>query len=155
MATAKKAPAKKSFPANNKTQPNQDSVAAFLAAVEDPLRRADCERLVELMQAASGEPPKMWGSAIVGFGTYHYRYDSGREGEHLIVGFSPRKGDLSIYVSAGYEAHAELMARLGPHKLGKACLYVKGLAGLHEPTLKTLLERGVAAMATRRVPTQA
>jgi Domain of unknown function (DU1801) len=142
---------KKSHPANNKTQPTHDDVAGFLATVVDPVRRADCEHLVVLMQAATGEPPRMWGSSIVGFGTYHYRYESGREGDYLIVGFSPRKGDLSLYILAGFEHHAKLLAQLGPHKIGKSCLYVKGLAGLDEPSLKSLIEQGVAAMAPQRI----
>src|SRR5271170_2699097 len=114
--------------AENKTKPTKLSVAAFIAALTDPARRADAKALVKLMQSASGEKPKMWGPAIIGFGSYHYRYESGREGDMPLVGFSPRKAATVLYVNAGSRESAALLAKLGKHSTGKSCLYIKQLA---------------------------
>jgi Domain of unknown function (DU1801) len=134
-----------------KTVPTAVSVADFLGAIEDPERRADCAALVKLMQAVTGEKATMWGPSIVGFGTYHYVYDSGRSGDAALTGFSPRKGDISIYIVDGLEHHAAHLARLGPHKTGKVCLYVKRLADIDMGVLKALVEDSVKAMAPQRV----
>lgn len=132
-----------------KTLPNDASVAAFLAAVDDPQRRADAQQLVRLMQQATGEPPVLWGSAIVGFGRYHYRYASGHVGDSCLVGFSPRKGDISLYLQDGFDERADLLARLGRHKLGKVCLYLRRLADVDMAVLADLIGQSVAEMRRR------
>jgi hypothetical protein len=129
-----------------KTRPTDDSVAAFLDQVEDPDRRADCQAVLELMRDVTGEEPKMWGGSIVGFGTYHYRYESGREGDWFLTGFSPRKQNLTLYIMAGFDRYDELMARLGKHKTGKSCLYVKKLADLDHDVLRELVASSLAHM---------
>jgi Domain of unknown function (DU1801) len=134
-----------------KTAPTDVPVADFLATVSDPVRRADCETLVRLMEAASGERGQMWGGAIVGFGAYRYHYASGHGGDWPVVAFSPRKGDLSVYIMPGFERYADLMQRLGPHKAGKSCLYLKRLADVDPDVLRQLIDASVAAMAPQRV----
>ena len=128
----------------NKTQPTDASVAAFVAGIPDPRRRADSERLIALMSEVTGEPATMWGPSIIGFGSYHYRYASGREGDAPLVGFSPRKTALTLYASADEEVRADLLARLGPHKLGKGCVYVKRLSDVDEQALADLIQVGAA-----------
>jgi len=135
--------------ADNKTRPTGASVDAFLGAVPDAARRADCERLVGLMARATGEPAAMWGDSIVGFGSVHYRYDSGREGDMPLVGFSPRKGDLSLYILGGHEGEAALLGRLGRHKAGKACLSVRRLADIDFAVLEELVTGAVTATRQR------
>ncbi|WP_306213114.1 DUF1801 domain-containing protein [Actinoplanes sp. RD1] len=125
--------------AEPKTTPNDASVAAFLAAVADPRRRADATAVCALMSEATGEPATMWGSSIVGFGRYHYRYASGREGEWPAVALSPRKQALTLYVSPDFAGHDELLARLGPHSVGKSCLHLKRLADIDEHVLRELV----------------
>ena len=110
-----------------KTRPTSASVAAFLKTVADDERRKDCQTLVKLMKQATGAPAKMWGPSIVGFGTYRYVYASGRQGDWPLVGFSPRKQDLTLYIMAGFARYAALMKQLGKHKSGKSCLYLKRL----------------------------
>lgn len=133
----------------SKTRPTPQSVEAFIAAVPDAGKRADAQVLVDLMQKATGEPPVLWGPSIIGFGSYHYRYDSGREGDSPIVGFSPRKASLVIYVMTGFQDAGELLARLGRHTTGKSCLYVKRLADVDMAVLATLVTRSVADMRAR------
>lgn len=128
----------------NKTQPTDASVAAFVAGIPDPRRRADSERLITLMSELTGEPATMWGPSIIGFGSYHYRYASGREGDAPLVGFSPRKTALTLYASADEEVRADLLARLGPHKVGKGCVYVKRLSDVDEQALADLIQVGAA-----------
>jgi len=135
--------------AENKTRPTGASVEAYIAAVGDEERRRDCEILAGLMTRVTGEPAVMWGDSIVGFGSYHYRYESGREGDAPLVGFSPRKGDISLYVLAGYEGEAALLARLGRHKAGKACLYLRRLADADPAVLEQLVVEAVEAMRRR------
>jgi hypothetical protein len=118
------------------------SVAEFLAAVPDPRRRADAEAVCALMAEVTGEPPTMWGGSIVGFGTYHYRYATGREGDWPAVGFSPRKQALTIYLAEGFDSDTDLLGRLGPHSTGRACLYIKRLADVDEQALRGLIEGG-------------
>jgi hypothetical protein len=128
--------------AENKTQVTGASADEFLAAVEHPVRRQDALRLRELMARVTGEEPEMWGPSIVGFGRYHYKYDSGREGDAAAVGFSPRKASLSLYgLNAAPEA-AELLARLGKHKVGAGCVYVNKLADVDEDALAALIREG-------------
>jgi hypothetical protein len=123
------------------------AVAAWLAALE-PTRQADVRRLIELMRAATGDEPKMWGS-MVGFGSYHYRYDSGREGDAMRIGFAVRKAELTVYLMDGFEGRADLLERLGRHRIGKACLYLKKLEGLDHRALAELIDVSVAGMAAK------
>lgn len=126
------------------TRPTDADVEAFLATVENEARRNDAHRLIELMTEVTGEPPVMWGPSIIGFGSYHYRYATGREGDAPLAGFSPRKQNLVVYLVGGYEdRYAKLLEQLGPHKAGKACLYLKRLADVDLEALRTLVERSV------------
>jgi len=134
--------------AENKTQATGASVQEFLAAVEHPVRRADGFRLLALMSEITGEPAQMWGPTIVGFGSYHYKYASGRKGDAAAVGFSPRKSSLSLYgLTYGPEA-AELLGRLGRHKLGAGCLYVNKLDDVDEAVLTELVRLGYRHVTT-------
>lgn len=130
--------------ADNKTKATKASVDDYLAAIEDEARRKDCTALSVLMSRASGEKPVMWGAGIVGFGTYHYRYDSGREGDSCLVGFSSRKGDISVYLSE-YPERAALLAKLGRHKMAKACLYIRKLDDIDQKVLAQLVTASIAA----------
>lgn len=129
--------------AENKTRPTRQSVSAFLEALPDAARRADCQALAALMNEVTGVAGRMWGPAIVGFGDYHYRYASGREGDWFLAGFSPRKNDLTIYVMSGLDDHAPRLARLGKYKAGKSCLYVKRLADIDLGVLRAILEESI------------
>jgi Domain of unknown function (DU1801) len=116
------------------------SVDKFLDGIEDEERRADCKAIAEMMREATGEEPKMWGSGIVGFGNYHYKYESGREGDTMVVGFAPRKSDITLYLSPGLaEEHSALLEKLGKCKLGKGCLYVKRLRDVDAKALHRLI----------------
>lgn len=133
-----------------KTTATSAPVRKFIDAVADETKRADSWQLVEMMAEATGAEPKMWGPSIVGFGSYHYRYESGHEGDMCVVGFSPRKAAISLYLSCRLDHHAKLLARLGKHKAGKGCLYVKRLADVDLETLRELVAAGVAeAQASR------
>jgi hypothetical protein len=135
-----------------KTRPTDKSVEAFLEAIPDERRREDCRAVAALMGEVTGAEPQMWGESIVGFGSYHYRYASGREGDAPLTGFSPRKDTLTIYLSYGVEQHDELLARLGKHKLGKACLYLKRLDGVDREALRELIRRSVDEIARANPP---
>lgn len=135
--------------AENKTKPTKVSVAAFIGTVEDETRRADARALVRLMQAVSGERPKMWGPSIVGFGSCHYVYESGREGDMPLVGFSPRKAATVLYVATGFRGSESLFPRLGTHRKSVSCLYVKRLADLDHEVLEKILVKSVAAMRAK------
>jgi uncharacterized protein DUF1801 len=137
--------------AENKTKETSASVAAFLKKIPDKTRRDDCQTMVDIMRDVTKEEPKMWGSSIVGFGSYHYKYASGREGDWLITGFSPRKGDLTLYLMGGFHAFPELMEKLGKHKTGKGCLYIKKLADVDLAVLKKLVTLLVKKMAPHRI----
>lgn len=126
-----------------KTVPTKVPFARFLATV-DEARREDCRRLAEMMEAAAGAPPVLWGDSIVGFGTYRYVYASGRTGDWPLVGFSPRKNDLTLYLSCGFAGREALLARLGRHKTSKACLYLKRLADVDLDVLRELIAASVA-----------
>jgi hypothetical protein len=128
--------------AEPKTQKNTANVADFLAAVADPKRRADAEAVAALMAEVTGAEPTMWGTSIVGFGSYHYKYGSGREGEWPAVGLSPRKASLTVYLSAGFDGYDDLLARLGPHSIGRSCLYIKRLSDVDEGVLRELVAGG-------------
>ena len=134
-----------------KTVPTTASVEDFIAAVADPSRRADCYALLRLMECATGEKACLWGSAIVGFGSYRYALANGSTGESPVVGFSPRKNDLTVYIVPGFDRYQALLARLGKHKTGKVCLYLKRLADVDAALLQQLVESSVAAMAPQRI----
>lgn len=131
-----------------KTQPTESSVNDFLAGVDEE-RRDDCRTLVDLMSRATGEPPKMWGASIVGFGSYRYEYESGRSGDWFLTGFSPRKRNLTLYIMAGFDRYEELMERLGKHSTGKSCLYVKGLSDIDMDVLRELVQASVDHMRAK------
>lgn len=132
-----------------KTKLNDASVEKFLLTIKDEATRADCRAIMALMQQATKAEPKMWGASIVGFGNYHYKYESGREGDWFLTGFSPRKQNLTLYIMAGFARYDELMQALGKYKTGKSCLYIKSLADIHLPTLKKLLQESVKHMSKR------
>ncbi len=141
--------------AKNKTAETEVDVTAFLSAVVPDQRRQDGFRLRELMEEISGEPAKMWGPAIVGFGRYHYKYDSGHEGDAPLLGFSPRKAALSLYVYTGLEEHKIYLEKLGKFKMGKVCIYANKLSDLDEPSLRLLMEKTLEYMkANYRTGTQ-
>ncbi len=111
----------------NKTRPNNASVISFLDKVEDQVQKRDSYTLIDIMKEITGEEPVIWGSSIIGFGSYHYKYDSGREGDMMLTGFSPRKQNLSLYIMAGFTKYEKLMQKFGKYKTGKSCLYIKRL----------------------------
>jgi Domain of unknown function (DU1801) len=125
--------------AENKTKATEASVDSYLVTIEDEARRKDCEALVKLMTKATKQPPKMWGTSIVGFGSYHYKYESGREGDSCLTGFSSRKSDISIYLVADFPGQEELLAKLGKHKLGKGCLYIRRFSDVDPKVLEQLV----------------
>jgi hypothetical protein len=135
--------------AENKTKPTRQNVAAFIDALTDPTRRAEAKALIKLMQSATGEKPEMWGPSIIGFGSYHYRYDSGREGDMPLIGFSPRKAATVLYNMTGFSGSEALLAKLGKHTTGKGCLYIKRLADADQKVLEALTVKSVAAMRAR------
>lgn len=133
-----------------KTRPTGASVEQFLAKVPDAERRADCHTVLELMRRVTREEPRMWGPSMVGFGTYHYKYASGQEGDWFLTGFSPRKSDLTLYITPGLHRYGGLLQRLGKHKTGKSCLYLKRLADVDLEVLETLIRnahRDIKVMA--------
>lgn len=123
----------------NKTIPNEASVTKFLDGVTDPQKKEDSYFLLELMKKITGKPPVMWGPSIIGFGSYHYKYDSGREGDMLLTGFSPRKQNLTLYIMAGFKRYEELMKKLGKHSTGKSCLYIKRLSEIDIEVLTAVI----------------
>jgi hypothetical protein len=141
MATRKKSP-RKAAKSVNKTRPTAVDPLTFIEQVENDVKRRDAHELVAMMLAITGEPPKMWGPTIVGFGSVHYRYESGREGDICLAGFSPRAGALVIYLGPGID-NAALMAKLGKHKAGKGCLYVNKLDDVDRSVLRELIEYSV------------
>jgi Domain of unknown function (DU1801) len=129
--------------AENKTTPNDQDVEQFLNSIADEQKRKDSFTLLELMKQATGMEPRMWGSSIVGFGSYHYTYESGREGDTILAGFSPRKQNLALYHMGSVEPSHDLFKQLGKHTTGKGCLYIKRLDDVDLPTLKRLIEESV------------
>lgn len=136
--------------AEMKTKETKASVQKFLKGIKDDDRRRDCTALVELMKEVTQAQPRMWGTSIVGFGSYHYKYASGREGDWFIVGFSPRKQDLTLYLLPGLAGRETLLSKLGKHRTGRSCLYVKRLADVDPVVLRQLVERSVKEMAAFR-----
>jgi hypothetical protein len=133
----------------NKTKPTKLSVAAFIEALTDRTRRADAKALVTLMQSATAEKPKMWGPSIIGFGSYHYKHDSGREGDMPLIGFSPRRTATVLYNVGGFSGSEALRSKLGKHTTGKGCLYIKKLAEIDQQVLETLVLKSIGAMRVR------
>jgi len=131
--------------ADVKTKASDASVAAYFDAIGDEARRADCELLTDLMARATKQPPRMWGTSIVGFGSRHYKYDSGREGDTCLVGFASRKGDIAVYGLRAAADAEELLANLGRHKSGKGCVYIRKLADIDLKALERLVTAATAA----------
>lgn len=129
-----------------KTKANQQSVIAYLNTIEPQKRREDSFAILALMQEVSGEEPQMWGDKIVGFGRYHYKYASGREGDWFLAGFAPRKQNLTLYIMSGFDNYDELMGKLGKHSTGKSCLYIKKLEDVDQAILRQLIAQSIANM---------
>ena len=132
--------------AENKTQPTKASVTSFIAAIEDEQRRAEVRKVAAMMRKATGKKAQMWGPSIVGYGTYHYKYASGREGDFMITGFSPRKQALTVYILPGFENFETLMSKLGKYRTGKSCLYIKRLSDVDDKVLERLISESVKYM---------
>lgn len=139
----------------NKTRPTGTAVEGFLNKIKDEQVRKDCVALARMMQAASRKEPVMWGSAIVGFGNVHYKYESGREGDIMAIGFSPRKQAITIYMMCALDTVKDDLARLGKYKTGKGCLYVKSLDDVDAATLKKILKTGYQVAQKRNAPASA
>jgi len=129
-----------------KTQPTGKSVSDYIDSLPDERQRKDARELVKMMEKATKAKGKMWGTSIVGFGDYRYKYASGREGDWFYVGFAPRKRNLTLYIMPGFERYEDLLEKLGKHSIGKSCLYVNSLGGLHMPTLRKLVNESVKHM---------
>ncbi|TLU62022.1 DUF1801 domain-containing protein [Thalassotalea litorea] len=125
---------------DNKTQPTNLDPDTLIAAIEHPVKRQDSEQLLQIFSDITKQKPKLWGTSIIGFGQYHYRYDSGREGDFLRAGFSPRKQNIALYIILGFSQYQSLMAQLGKHKVGKSCLYINKLADINLDILKQLIK---------------
>ncbi len=128
-----------------KTRVNDQSVTAFLDKVTEDQRRQDCYTILEMMKKATGAEPKMWGDSIVGFGSYHYKYATGREADWLLMGFSPRKQNLTLYFTPGFEGYQNIFGRLGKFTTGKGCLYIKKLTDVNFEALQELITQSVQA----------
>lgn len=135
-----------------KTQQTEASVKGFLSKVADESRRKDCMKLLQIMKRATKEKPKMWGPGMVGFGSYHYTYESGHSGDFFLTGFAPRKQDLTLYIMSGSDRHESLMAKLGKHKTRKSCLYIKQLADVDLAVLEALVSASVKQMKKKHAP---
>jgi hypothetical protein len=135
-----------------KTQKNEASVEEFLNSVEHDKRREDGLTILQLMREVTGEEPAMWGTSIVGFGTYRYKYASGREAEWMLVGFSPRKRNMTLYIMDGFDQYDELLSRLGKYRTGKSCLYINKLEDVDTQVLRELVRQSVAHMKTTNEP---
>lgn len=128
-----------------KTKLNDASVDKFLNTIQDEQTRADCYQVLDMMQKATKAEPKMWGTSIIGFGHSHYKYESGREGDWFLTGFSPRKQNLTLYIGSGFADYQELLGQLGKHTLGKGCLYIKRLADVDPKVLKKIITNSIRA----------
>jgi hypothetical protein len=134
---------------SNKTIETSASVENFINAVESEQKREDSREMIEIMKRITGSEPKMWGSSLIGFGSYHYKYDSGREGDFFITGFSPRKTALTVYIMPGFDRYEEQLEKLGPFKTGKSCLYLKNLDAIDRQVLEEIIRDSVAVMRER------
>jgi hypothetical protein len=132
-----------------KTKRNNASVAGFLATISDTKKRQDSQALLRLMRQVTGRQPRMWGPSIIGFGSYHYKYDSGREGDWFLTGFSPRKQNMTVYIMPGFDRYPGLIKRLGRFKTGKACLYFRRLEEINREVLKRLIAESVQYLTTK------
>jgi len=130
-----------------KTKQNVQSVTDFLQAVPDERKRDDSFAILELMKEVTGQEPKMWGDSIIGFGNYHYKYATGREGDWFLTGFSPRKQNLTLYIMSGFDEYDELLKKLGKYKTGKACLYINKLADVEISVIKELIQKSVSHLS--------
>lgn len=135
--------------AEQKTKETNASVTDFLNGIDDEQKRNDCFEILRLMEQVTEHPPKMWGPSIVGFGFYHYKYASGHEGDSPLMGFSPRKQNITLYITTDYERFAKLMQKLGKHSTGKACLYIKRLSDVDRDVLKELMTESLKTAQTR------
>jgi hypothetical protein len=133
-----------------KTKPNAQIVTDFLQTIPDEGKKKDSIAILELMREVTGQEPKMWGDSIIGFGTYHYKYSSGREGDWFVTGFSPRKQNLTLYIMSGFDEYEALLRKLGKHKTGKACLYINRLADVDLAIMKELIQKSVAHLSGQR-----
>lgn len=129
-----------------KTKPTDASWETFIASIEDERKRADSLAIIRMMAEITGEEPVMWGESMIGFGSYHYTYATGREGDWFLTGFAPRKQALTLYIMAGFTAYENLLAKLGKHKKGKGCLYIKRLSDVDESVLRELIRQSVEQM---------
>jgi hypothetical protein len=129
-----------------KTKKNTASVSAFIGAVEDEQKRKDCKAIMKMMKSVTGKSPKMWGKSIVGYDSYHYVYASGKEGDWPIIGFSPRAKAITLYIMSGFDEYTDLMKKLGKHKTGKSCLYIKTLEDVDLKVLERIMKKSVAWM---------
>jgi hypothetical protein len=135
--------------AEMKTKQTDESVTKFLNTVIDETKRKDCFEIIEMMKQVTGLLPKMWGPAIIGFGSYHYKYESGREGDMCIIGFSPRKQNITLYVKATAEESNALLNKLGKYKTGKGCLYINKLSDVNTDILKKIIKAGFNTMTNK------
>ncbi len=132
--------------AKNKTQKTEQSPESFLNTVNPSQKQSDCFTLLKSMEEISGLKPKMWGASIIGFGDYHYKYKTGREGDFFRIGFSPRVQNLTVYIMPGFQKFENELSRLGKHKVGKSCLYIKRLSDIDEAVLGEMLVKGLEIM---------
>ena len=135
--------------ADNKTRPTKVRVSDFLDSVEDPRRRADARKVAAMMRRVTGKRATMWGPSIVGYGKYHYKYDSGRDGDFMLTGFSPRKQNLAVYIMPGFKPFDSLIKNLGKYKTGKSCLYITRLENVDEKVLEKLIAESVKTIKKR------
>jgi hypothetical protein len=135
--------------AEMKTKKTRASVPAFIKAIKDEQVRADCQALIKMMEQATGSKPQLWGTGLVGFGSYHYVYAGGREGDWPVTAFAARKQNLTVYIMPGFAEYQDLLAKLGPHKTAVSCLYIKRLSDVHLPTLKKIVAGSVKQMKKR------
>lgn len=135
--------------AKNKTTQTENSVEDYMAAITPEQKQADCRKIMSMMEQLSGWKPKMWGASIVGFGEYHYKYDSGREGDFMRIGFSSRAQNITVYIMPGYQDFDDELSRLGKHKMGKSCLYIKRLSDVDGEVLEEMIEKGLNIMAEK------
>jgi len=133
-----------------KTKLNNKSVLKFINSVKDEKKRRDSLAILNMMKKITKEEPKMWGDSIIGFGSCHYKYASGREGDWFLTGFSPRKQNFSLYIMSGFKEYGELLKKLGKHKTSKACLYIKSLEDIDTKTLKELITKSVKKMSSAK-----
>ena len=134
-----------------KTKPTDQNVEEYLNKVENPTKREDSFKILELMKEISKEEPVMWGDSIIGFGNYHYKYESGREGDWFVAGFAPRKQNLTVYIMSGFDKYNELLGKLGKHKLGKSCLYINKLKDVDTSILREIVKQSIESVRKGKI----